>query len=344
MTYRDLLGDFKRLNGHHEKKSHKRRAKGHGKASTNETTKETLINVWNMAITNDDFKPDRRYLEDLNEYYNSSLRQVDAGKPELNKLLLDEVNEWARGAGFAEDVLTKKDISDPNLVMMLLSAINLEAHWFEKFREIDYKPTDEEASKPGPSLLKEGAKCLIRDEYVDVKLRVYGLPKDRGSYRVIKIPLKSGVNFIILEPGEYEELAYLEERLFSFPGLLAQILFDLHKIPGSAYNLVLPPFKFETDLDLIEPLRSAGVKEIFEPGRSFAGISSKVKLFVSKARHRALIEVNKFGIKGAALTNLDVNFKTSAPLKLETLYVKNPFMFVIEYKEIPLFIGHVVSV
>ena len=111
--------------------------------------------------------------------------------------------------------------------------------------------------------------------------------------------------------------------------------------PGGGADLIMPRFKFATDVALNETLSAMGMPEAFSDGADFSGINGARNLHVQNVIHKAIIAVDEKGTTASAATGVSVGV-VSLPL---TLVVDRPFLFFIRHNPTGaiLFQGRVVD-
>ena len=96
-------------------------------------------------------------------------------------------------------------------------------------------------------------------------------------------------------------------------------------------KLILPKFKIETKIDLKTALQNLGITEIFERGNFTKMIKNASNYRVSAAKHRAIFEVDEFGIEGAAATAVSITQRSayfvSGPNVIDEYRVDRAFLF-----------------
>jgi len=96
----------------------------------------------------------------------------------------------------------------------------------------------------------------------------------------------------------------------------------------SSVNLYLPRFKMESEFDLDRYLQELGIKDVYSPSKAdLSGINGQHDLYVSSARHKAVVEVNEEGTEAAAVTGIMV--KTMAFIPPVEIKCDRPFLFFI---------------
>ena len=97
--------------------------------------------------------------------------------------------------------------------------------------------------------------------------------------------------------------------------------------PGGGGNLIMPRFKFNTDVPLNDTLSALGMPEAFTEAADLSGINGMRDLHVQGVIHKAIISVDEKGTTAAAATGVTIG-TTSLPT---TLVVDRPFLFFIRH-------------
>src|SRR5205085_8043148 len=98
---------------------------------------------------------------------------------------------------------------------------------------------------------------------------------------------------------------------------------------------------------LLDTMKSLGVINAFEGAADFSGIDGARDLYVSKAVHKAAVEVDETGAKAAAATGIAVSVYSNAaygPPEIPIpFYADHPFHFLIRDRQTNsiLFLGQV---
>ena len=109
-------------------------------------------------------------------------------------------------------------------------------------------------------------------------------------------------------------------------------------VPCPKIKVTLPKWKTETKFELIDPLKSLGINDLFETGRAdLSGISPQAMadgLYIAKAIHKATVTVDEEGTVAAAATAIFAE-AASGPIRAETcpteFRVNRPFAYVIQH-------------
>ena len=100
-------------------------------------------------------------------------------------------------------------------------------------------------------------------------------------------------------------------------------------------TLTMPKFDTTSDLNLIETMKTLGVKDVFDESSSdFSNLSDMEKLIVSEIKHTARVKVDEKGLEAAAFTSI-ITPTSAPPMELEEIELKadKPFIFVITNDE-----------
>ncbi|KAH9372520.1 hypothetical protein HPB48_008942 [Haemaphysalis longicornis] len=109
--------------------------------------------------------------------------------------------------------------------------------------------------------------------------------------------------------------------------------------------LRLPKFEMSLRYDLVPAMRAVGLNDVFENTANFTGISNSTLVRISKAVHKAAVEVNEEGTVATAVTGILFGIRSSlgAPPPPVEFIVDHPFIFYIRDRRTNriLFIGEV---
>ena len=159
-------------------------------------------------------------------------------------------------------------------------------------------------------------------------------PYDGGKYA-----------FVALVPDEGVTLAdYLRNLTGEH---LYQLITDHHYADVQAS---IPKFTARSELELEEPLRAAGISDLFDVSaadlRALGSAPSGNTLYVNSVLHKTYLELDENGTKAAAATSLDVNAGAAPPSEdVKTVTLDRPFLYMVvdTHACVPLFMGTVTS-
>jgi serpin B len=216
--------------------------------------------------------------------------------------------------------------------LVLTNAIYFKANWANAF--------EEQATSPAPFHLQEG-------QSVDVgmmhQMDKFGYLEDE-DWQALEMPYESdALSMIVLLPADREgALAAMEQQLSS-----GEILAELKILERQDVQVWLPKFEMTEELDLGSTLKAMGMPLAFSDEADFSGMAPDADLQISKALHKAFVEVDEKGTEAAAATAIVIGL-TSMPMQPEEPEVfraDRPFIFLIQHKESGaiLFVGRVMD-
>ena len=96
-------------------------------------------------------------------------------------------------------------------------------------------------------------------------------------------------------------------------------------------NLSVPKFKVSAKSDLIETVKELGITDALDPSKADFSPLTKEKdnLYLSKAEHAAMIEIDEQGVTGAAYTELAIVEGAFLSTDEIDLVFDRPFMFIV---------------
>jgi len=164
---------------------------------------------------------------------------------------------------------------------------------------------------------------------------------DGGTFQVLELPYKGGdLSMVMLLPNKIDGLPALEKSFTA-----ANLNKWLEKLaPAAKVNLILPRFKMTEQFDLGGILSAMGMPHAFGGDADFSGMTGKPQFQISKAVHKAYVDVNETGTEAAAATAvMMVGAIMNAREKIIVFHADHPFLFLIREKSNGsiLFLGRV---
>ena len=232
---------------------------------------------------------------------------------------LADVNSWVRAKthGKIDSIL---DQLDPLSVAVLLNAIDFKASWQSVF--------DTDATRAASFHMSAADIVQVPMMHRTLSLRTL----DMGTYTALALPYAGGnLEMIIAVPKAWGGAGNVPLALSAAE--YASLLDMLDAVEPERIRLSLPKFSFDFGAGLIPALRSMGLSAPFDPDfADFTGMSAdkSVPLYISQAKHKAMIEVNEAGTEAAAVTAVEV---AVAAIMDQTepreIRVDRPFLFAI---------------
>jgi serpin B len=216
------------------------------------------------------------------------------------------------------DLLPQGSI-DAGTRLVLTNAVYFKGKWVSTF--------DPSATAPGPFHLASGATKSV--PMMHRKLRC-GLGTYAGA-KVVELAYASGASptapklvMDVVVPSSPTalpavEAAFVKDGASAFTAALR---------PGTEVVLSLPKFRTTATFELAGPLSAMGMPSAFGPQADFRGISTTEPLQITRALHKAFVDVNEQGTEAAAATAVVVGI-TSVAMPPEVVEVDRPFLFFI---------------
>jgi serpin B len=204
--------------------------------------------------------------------------------------VVDEINDWVseNTDGLIDSIV---ESLTPDMVMLLLNAIYLDAEWTQQFDPDETRPRPfirEDGSTVTVDMMKRTESLVVpsvqRPEYTAVEL-AYGAQ----AYSMVVVLPAPGVTV-------RELLADLDATAWN------ALLEDLHETEWT--SIEIPKFTLEYDGALNDALIDMGMGNAFDPGGAdFTRMSpAGDELFISSVRQKTFIEVDEVGTRAAAVT------------------------------------------
>uniref|UniRef100_A0A224XIX2 Putative serine proteinase inhibitor n=1 Tax=Panstrongylus lignarius TaxID=156445 RepID=A0A224XIX2_9HEMI len=192
-----------------------------------------------------------------------------------------EINQWVEQKTNKKITeLLAEGVVDSSTRMLLTNAIHFKANWESKFntkltKDGDFYITPD--NKVTVKMMFQSARFPFK-HHPELKAKILELPYENGEFKMV-----------IILPDEIDGLTEVGNRLSTLN--LAEILLSLYYV---AVDVKLPKFKLEKAMELKDPLKQLGIKDLFDQSAAdLSGIADG--LFVSAVLQKAFIEINEQG-------------------------------------------------
>lgn len=239
----------------------------------------------------------------------------------INEFVESKTNKKIRQIIKASDLNADTDL-------VLLNAIYFKGDWEMKFNK--------SSTHKGPFHPNQNE--TIQVEFMTQKAKFFFGDMEDSAVLEMKYA-KSNFSFIIVLPNNSTSLESIESRL-TYEKLNK---FLLNSVELIEVNVTIPKFGVESEIDLKAVFEKMEMGEMFKQKPDLAGLFEKPKdLRVSKAIHKAVIEVNEDGSEAAATTGLTIENR-SGFTRSEIFVADRPFLYYIRdvNNKVILFSGRV---
>ena len=284
------------------------------------TKNDSIFKVANSIWinSNSSFVPNNDFLDFNALYYDAEIYKDDfTGSP-----IIDNINSWVN---INTNGMIKKMVEeiDSSTIMLLFNTLYFECQW--QFANYEYNIYD---------FTNSGGEVKSIDFFQD-KTNIY---YHSDSAKAVKINLKDNYYFLGILPNDNDIDNYLE----SFDG---NELYQLINNSSSQYDVLwrLPKFSYDYETSIKGALLSMGIIKAFDEDlANFTGMgTANGNIFVQDIIHKTRIELDKYGIKAAAVTEVIMEATSISPKPQFNIYFDRPFVYVImdSVTNTPLFTG-----
>ena len=255
-------------------------------------------------------------LQRLADQYHASSFSGTPGSAEMDEALRHWTDE---NTGNLLTEYTKDMKIAPDTVLEILSTIYYKATWQDVFLA---QNTTQEVfhGTQGDSTVDMMHRSDMMGVYRTDKFSAISLNLMDSGSMVFYLPNEGiDVRALAADPEVFEATKPIENEAWSYPMV----------------HLSLPKFKVTAKTDLIETIRALGVTDALDHTVSdFTPLTTeKDQLYVSKAEHAAMIEIDEEGVTGAAYTQLELAEGAAEPNEEIDFVVDRPFMFVVTSRD-----------
>lgn len=284
----------------------------------------TSLTLANSLWLRNGYEYNDETLKALADNYYASSYKGEMGSEEYDQLLRNWLSEQSEGL---LENSAQGESFDPSTVLALASSVCYRAKWGDEF--------DPENTEIGTFHSAEG------DKNADFMHRSFQDKYFWGeNFGAVSMAMENGggsMQFILPDEGTDIDTLLSDAELMNF--ILSDSQWENNKY--LIINLALPKFDVESELDLIDGLKSMGVKKVFNDAEAdFSSISDADNLYLSKVKHAARVAVDEEGVKAAAYTVMACSGDYAPPEEEIDFSLDRPFIFVIKSQSgQPLFTG-----
>ncbi|KFQ27731.1 Alpha-1-antiproteinase, partial [Merops nubicus] len=291
----------------------------------NDPHQEFQLSMGNGLFIDDRLKLLQKFLDDVTNFYHSEPMYSNF---QNSSEALKEINKYIETKTHGKIVDLLKGL-DADTVMVLVNYIFFKGYWEKPFnnlstRDYDFKLDDKNSVK---------VKMMHHS-------KVFNVHRDENlSCWVVEIPYKGTASALFILPDEgtmkQVEDALLEETLSNW----------MQSLKKRKIYLDLPKFSISGSYNVKSLFAKMGVTEVFSDQADLSGVAENTLLKVSKAIHKAMVDVSENGTEAAAATVIEL-----VPLSAEIpppphITFDRPFLMIIAEKSTHsiLFIGKIVN-
>jgi serpin B len=269
------------------------------------------------------------YVEVVQANYGAGWQLLDfMADPEAARV---QINNWVSQQ--TQDRI--RDLIAPGVLnaltrLVLTNAIYFKATWASLF--------DEAFSQDGSFTRLDGSQESVPMMGI---IATFGYAQEKGSYQAVSLPyVGERVAMLILLP-DASQFESFESRLDA-----DQLGALLDSLAPTEMKLTMPPFGYETVLDLTGTLQALGMTDAFSEGAAdFSGMTGERDLFLNQAIHKAFIKVDETGTEAAAATFSSLGLRSAPDMPSLEVDIDRPFIYLIYDQQTGtiLFVGRVLD-
>ena len=251
------------------------------------------------------------------------LRNPEAARSRINRWTEEQTKKKIK------DLFPAGSI-DASTRMVVTSAIYFYGRWQAPFQSTQ--------TQPAPFTLASGA--AVQTDFMN-QTASFRYADEPASQILEMRYAGTGIAFDVLLPKASNDLPALEKLLT--PENLKGWFGNLS---ARSVQVSLPKFRVESQFSLTKALSAMGMPDAFTSRADFSGISTKEKLFISEAVHKAFVDVSERGTEAAAATGFALRVAAvRRPEPPVVFRADHPFLFLIRdtNTEAVLFIGRLMN-
>ncbi|XP_058044582.1 neuroserpin [Ahaetulla prasina] len=276
-----------------------------------------VMKLANSLYVQNGYHVSDKFVQLLKKYFKAEVEVVDFSQ---NIAVASYINKWVENHtnNMIKDFVSARDFSALTR-LAIVNAIYFKGNWKSQFRPENTRTfsftKDDESEVQIPMMYQQGE--FYYGEFSD------GSNEAGGIYQVLEIPYEGDeFSMMIVLSRQEVPLATLE------PLVKAQLIEEwATSVKKQKVEVYLPRFTIEQEIDLKDALKGVGITEVFSQSADLTAMSDNKELYLSKAVHKSILEVNEEGSEAAAASGM-IAISRMAVLYPQII-VDHPFFFVV---------------
>ncbi|KAM4665101.1 serine protease inhibitor A6-like isoform 1-T2 [Discoglossus pictus] len=287
----------------------------------NKPKSDLQVHIGNAVFLQENLKVEKSFEEGVKKNYHAEIQTSDFTHPNDAK---KQINDYVKDKTEGKIKELVKDLDDKTK-LVLLNYILFKGEWENPFNphstHVSKFFVDDNTTIEVQMMSRMGMHKIFQDD--ELPCIVLQLPYKNNAYMLLVIPDHGKIHEI--------EKALSGETIARWKNSTRERFTHIY----------MPKFSIRNSIDLKSVLSDMGMAEIFDDTADFSGITEETMLKVSKATHKAILDVDEKGTEAAAATD----FEIFPAMILEPNMVNRPFITLICSQETNslLFVGTIMN-
>ncbi|XP_039487819.1 serine protease inhibitor 42Dd-like [Drosophila santomea] len=283
--------------------------------------KVAILHLANRLFVNETIGVNERFNKLVNKYFRA---EAEAIKLADRSKAARAINDWVLDQTLdnVKDIVTPSDLT-PDESAVMINAAFFKGYWKTRFEKKNTKPKIFYVSK--------NYTVIVNMMSQDGRFKMRTSPFDQ----IIELPFAySNLSMVIVLPKDNGSLTRAEATIESYSQIVLTEM-DVH--------VQLPKFKIDFRTQLVETLKSMGIKDLFNSSSDISSLLNQTGTRISQVVHKALIEIDEEGASAGSASASLFRGLSDYPGSVASFTVNSPFVFMIRDNDNIYFRGRVVD-
>ncbi|XP_059579178.1 alpha-1-antitrypsin [Alligator mississippiensis] len=272
----------------------------------NSPDREIQLSMGNAPFVDVHLNLLQKFVDDVKKFYDSKVFTSNFEDPEHLAKAEKQINDYIKNKTQGKITNLVKDLNQDTL-LVLVNYIFFKAHWEDPFNP--------DSTREGHFFLDDGTSVEVKMMNRDGGYKTYH--DKQLSCTVVQIPYKGNAFALFVLPDK-RKMEEVEDALSK------KTLFKWKKIYGRV-DFFISVFSVSGTYELKDFFMKLGVAKVFSNQADLSGITQDANLKMSRAVHKAMLNVYENGTEAAAATFLEIVADSLSP----TIEFNRPFLMMI---------------